>query len=181
MPLLFRGVDPAEYGPLAAQAIKVAMETRTAENLAQQEGYEHLNAVETIEQFWRCYEASQLRVAALKGYHQRLDQSKPSGPMAWTYHSWITKYINAVAMRTDSSNNLLVSRLEGQTRDTARYEKQQDMLEKSVAQQTGYLVWSMNDLLNDHPVLAQQLWITPDLPILIANETECDYRWEFNP
>jgi hypothetical protein len=128
--------------------------------------------------FWRCYEASQFRVAALKGFHQRLDEMKPAGREAWAYHSWTTKYVDAVVWRTDCVNNILASALEGPPRELELYQKNQDMLEKGLAQQTGYLVWLMNELLRDEPLLVRHLCISPELPILVANQTECQYRWD---
>lgn len=170
MSLLFRGISAGEYGPLLAASLESAVSIRDAVIVVHGQINEHNHHL-----FWEAYETSQREVMRLQEYHRRLDANKPGGRLPRALHQFASRYVDAIARRTDSANNMMAAAFEGPERDIARYRKQAGVLDEAVQMQAYLLANFIDKLLTDEPQTAAQLRLTPQLSRQIRASAEAHW------
>jgi hypothetical protein len=173
MPILFRGIPASEYGPLLVTALEAAISTWDAATIMDaQIDIDRLNSQQAADAFSDAYELSQTQAVKLQFHYRQLDSNKPGGRLPRVIHQYASRYIDAIARRTDAANNLKWSQIKGMRRDVGRYQKAVGVYNNAVKNQARLLADAIDQALLHDPATAGQLRLSRDLAAQIRGSAD---------
>jgi hypothetical protein len=90
-------------------------------------------------------------------------------------HQFASRYIDAIARRTDAANNLVWSQSKGKQRDVRRYQKVIGAYNNAVQVQARLLADAIDNALFDDPATAAQLHLSRELASQVR--ASADAKW----